>query len=69
LQSFGFRLHRRGEPGALVTLGTESLPSNVDDALFNPSGTHVAWGNVDGTVTVCDIQEVRRRLAAVGLGW
>ena len=36
---------------------------------FNPAGTHLAWGNADGTVTVGDIGEIQRRLAAVGLGW
>jgi serine/threonine protein kinase/WD40 repeat protein len=67
-QFFGFRLHRRGEADPLVTLGTDTLIAG-DLAVFNVSGTHVAWGNADGTVTLCDIQEVRRRLAAVGLGW
>jgi serine/threonine protein kinase/WD40 repeat protein len=36
---------------------------------FNAKGTHLAWGNVDGTVCVCDISAVQQRLAAVDLGW
>ena len=67
-QVFGLSLHRRGEERPLVTLALYDLRSGTR-ALFNVAGTHVAWGNADGTVTVCEIQEVRRRLAAVGLGW
>jgi hypothetical protein len=66
-QVFGLRLHRRGEERPLVTLAPYDLFSG--EVLFNAAGTYLAWGNADGTVTVCDIQEVRRRLAAVGLGW
>jgi WD40 repeat protein len=36
---------------------------------FNIKGTHLTWGNVDGTVTVCDLEEIQRRLAVIGLGW
>jgi serine/threonine protein kinase/WD40 repeat protein len=67
-QFFGFGLRQRGEAGSLVTLGTDTLIGS-DRGRFNVGGTHVAWGNADGTVTLCDIQGVRRRLAAIGLGW
>jgi WD40 repeat protein len=67
-QLFGLSLHRRGEERPLITFTPYDLLSGAS-ALFNVAGTHIAWGNADGTVTVCDIQEVRRRLAAVGLGW
>jgi hypothetical protein len=67
MQAFGLTLHRRGEQRPLVTLAPYDLLSGGQ--LFNVAGTHIAWGNADGTVTVCDIQEIRRRLAAVGLGW
>jgi hypothetical protein len=65
---FGYRLHRRGEESYLVTVGGDTIIT-AEDPLFNAVGTHVAWGTTDGTVTLCDIQEVRRRLAAIGLGW
>jgi WD40 repeat protein len=68
-QEFGLSLHRRGTERSLVTLAPNNMPSGTNGALFNVAGTHLAWGNADGTVTVCDIQEIRRRLAAVGLGW
>ncbi len=36
---------------------------------FSQDGRHAAWGNRDGTVTVCDFVELQRRLAELGLGW
>jgi hypothetical protein len=35
----------------------------------NLAGTHLAWGNADGTVTVCNLREINRRLMEVGLDW
>jgi WD40 repeat protein len=63
----GFELCR-GEDGArLVTLGFDSERGLW--VVFDRTGNRLAWGNNDGTVTVCDLEEVRRRLTAVGLGW
>jgi serine/threonine protein kinase/WD40 repeat protein len=67
-RGFGLKLHRRAEDHALVTLGGDILAGSVFP-VFNPKGTHITWGNADGTVTVCDIQGVRQRLAAMELGW
>jgi serine/threonine protein kinase/WD40 repeat protein len=64
----GFTLFRQGEKAPLVTLGID-YPIVGGSQRFNASGSHFAWGNVDGTVTVCDLQEVRRRLTALDLGW
>jgi hypothetical protein len=36
---------------------------------FSRDGLHLAWGNTDGTVSLLDLKEIQRRLAAVGLGW
>jgi hypothetical protein len=36
---------------------------------FSPDGREVAWGNREGSVSVCDLDEVQRRLAEVDLGW
>jgi hypothetical protein len=65
--AFGFSLHRMGDPLPLVTLGIdiECSPRST----FNLDGTRLAWGNRDGTVTVCYLAEVQRRLAAIGFGW
>jgi WD40 repeat protein len=65
--AFGFSLHRMGDPLPLVTLGIdiECSPRST----FNLDGTRLAWGNRDGTVTVCYLAEIQRRLAAIGFGW
>jgi len=65
---FGFSLYRAGEPNPLVTLGIDML-SVEESATFSGDGTRLAWGNQDGTVTVCDLPEIQRRLAALGFGW
>jgi hypothetical protein len=36
---------------------------------FSRDGRIVAWGEPDGTVSVCNLVEVQRRLAEFGLGW
>jgi WD40 repeat protein len=65
--SYGISLLRPDEKSALVTLGIDSEVSSHPH--FSPRGKHLAWGNTDGSVTVCDIDEVRRRLTELGLGW
>src|SRR5205823_2698065 len=62
----GLSLFRRGNQTPLVTLGID-VRANAVVNQFNPAGTHFAWGSVDGSVAVCDIAEVQRRLASVGL--
>ena len=52
----------------VVTVGIDLVVTSVR-AAFDPAGTHFAWGNEDGTVTVCDIPRLQRRLAEVRLGW
>jgi len=65
---YGFSLGRWGENRPLVTLGIDSQVFAMLKP-FSDDGRLVAWGNTDGTVHVCDIHEVQRRLAAVELGW
>lgn len=36
---------------------------------FSPDGHLVAWGTEDGTVMVCEIDQVMKRLRELGLGW
>ena len=50
---------------AILTVTALAQAINVKTA----AGTQLAWGNIDGTVTVADLNEVQRRLAAEGLGW
>ncbi len=65
---YGLRLYRPGNTNPLVTLGLD-VQTSSRDAKFNVAGSHVAWGNADGTVLVCDLVEVQKRLAGIGLGW
>ena len=52
----------------LVTFNIDEQPISLM-ASFSMSGNYLAWGNGNGTVTVCDLEQVRARLAALGLGW
>jgi WD40 repeat protein len=50
----------------LVDLG---IDSEVRVSIFDSERRTFAWGSADGTVFVADLNEVQRRLAAVGMGW
>jgi WD40 repeat protein len=63
----GFALRTRGGGAPLVVLGLEDSP--LSPPLFDGSGDRVAWGNGDGTVTLCRLGAIRARLAELGLGW
>jgi hypothetical protein len=66
---FRFLLFDRDRPAPLVRIPQDD-PRHDEISQFSPDDRHqVVWGNVDGTVTVCDLREIQRRLAAVGLGW
>jgi WD40 repeat protein/tRNA A-37 threonylcarbamoyl transferase component Bud32 len=51
----------------LVVLGIDEAVTAMP--VFDRSGDRLAWGNADGTVTVCRLSAIRKRLAQVGLGW
>jgi serine/threonine protein kinase/WD40 repeat protein len=52
-----------------VSLVGFDLGSNITRAKFSHTGTLVAWGNANGTVSVSSIPTVHRRLAEIGLDW
>jgi serine/threonine protein kinase/WD40 repeat protein len=64
-----FSLMRRKDRALLVQLGIDAAPNTISDIQFNSVENQLAWGNADGTVTICDIRGMQRRLAEVGLGW
>ncbi|HLJ92469.1 MAG TPA: protein kinase [Gemmataceae bacterium] len=64
----GIGLFRGRSTTPVVTLGIDSQLSSFWIP-FNSAGTHLVWGNADGTVILCDIEEVRRRLTNLRLGW
>jgi len=51
----------------LVTLGMET--ATLGPVTFDLAGTQLAWGNPDGTVTVCDLKRIHDRLSEAGLEW
>lgn len=51
-----------------VRLGLNGQPV-LQTVRFHPKSTHLAWGNEDGTVSVCELAVVQERLSSVGLGW
>ena len=55
------------EPNSGVTLGIDG--GSAVNPQFDRAGNQLAWGNTDGTVTVCDLKEIRERLGSVGLAW
>jgi serine/threonine protein kinase/WD40 repeat protein len=65
--SMGYPLYRRDDKSAVAKLGIDTV--NGGPASFNFPGTHLAWGTGECTVLVCEIAEVQRRLAELGLGW
>jgi WD40 repeat protein/tRNA A-37 threonylcarbamoyl transferase component Bud32 len=67
---FGILSHtlvRRKDRAAVITLGIDQ--NTLGNPRFSPDGMQLAWGNLDGTVMLCDLSAMRRRLATVGLGW
>jgi serine/threonine protein kinase/WD40 repeat protein len=63
----GIELYRGTAAEPVVTLNLDG--TGLPQVVFDVAGTHLAWGNADGSVNVCDIEAVRRRLTALGLGW
>ena len=78
LQSSGFRSHllARLTPWATIALrprGAVALLRLVNDSLwaasqFSRDGRSVIWADSDGGVSLCELREVRERLAGAGLG-
>jgi WD40 repeat protein len=63
----GYALFGRDDSAPRLLLGIESTPSFIP--VFSGQGDLLAWSNADGTVSVCDLQHVRKRLSEIGLEW
>jgi serine/threonine protein kinase/WD40 repeat protein len=64
----GFALFRRGDETPVVTMGANIKLTSMQ-MQFSVDGKLLAWGNLDGSARVADIEEVRRQLANYGLNW
>jgi serine/threonine-protein kinase len=67
----GFRcvaLHVFGRADPLVRFGLDKDATGVTIAV-DASGRFAAWGNADGTVSLCDLQETRNQLRSINLDW
>jgi serine/threonine protein kinase/WD40 repeat protein len=64
----GTSICREEQETPMVTLDLDGMISSHPRFLY-ARGTHVAWGNRNGTVTVCDLARIQENLAAIGLQW
>ncbi len=65
--SAGFAVRQRGEKDTLIILGIDrAAPARP---LFSPNGQVLAWANDDGTISVCNLDALRSKLAQTNLGW
>jgi serine/threonine protein kinase/WD40 repeat protein len=62
-----FHYHPQGRAGPEIPFLQDR---ETDGAfLFAPDGSHIAWAAGDHSLTICDLVEVQRAMAAYGLGW
>ena len=59
----------RGDNDEVLFTFGDAYATSTEHEAFSTDGRYVASGNIDGTVTVCDIERVRNKLADLGLGW
>jgi serine/threonine protein kinase/WD40 repeat protein len=64
----GLMLVPKGRSDGVLQLDREGRSTTVRMPL-SADGTLFAWGASDGTVYVCNLPEIRRRLTVIGLGW
>jgi hypothetical protein len=64
----GFAVYRRADEKPVVTLGVNVRITSMQ-MQFSVDGKLAAWGNIDGSVYVASIEELRRQLANYGLNW
>jgi WD40 repeat protein len=64
-----YTVHELGRDTPLLTIAADPITITGNLSEFSRDGRIVTWCNLDGTVSVCDLVEVQRRLAEIGLGW
>jgi hypothetical protein len=68
-QPASLSLHERGRTDPLLQVVLDVAAGAPNNSQFTPDGRFVVWGRLDGTVTVCDLIAVNRRLSEIGIGW
>jgi eukaryotic-like serine/threonine-protein kinase len=58
-----------GDGCLLANLGIDRSKSSELAAPFNSDGKRIAWGNLDGSVMVAELEEIQSGLARAGLNW
>ncbi len=64
----GVWLYEEDKDGPVVGLGLDPT-TFAFQVQFDPTGRLLAWGNTDGSVSVCDLPTVRAKLAELELDW
>ncbi len=67
-QTHIYSIHDRKRKSPILQIAVNSY-SNSLPTPFSPDGRQLIWGNNEGSVSICELDEVRRRLAEVDLGW
>jgi serine/threonine protein kinase/WD40 repeat protein len=67
-RTFTCVIHEREQARSVLQIATHSSTGSVLIS-FSPDGRSVVWGNSDGSVSICDLDEVKSWLSKVGLGW
>jgi dipeptidyl aminopeptidase/acylaminoacyl peptidase len=65
----GTGLYRTGDEQPLVVLALDDVAASCYQNQFSRDGRLMAWPSRNGSIYVAEIQEVRRQLAHLGLGW
>jgi WD40 repeat protein len=65
----GIGFHQRGQAAPAFTILPGLIPGIPREVLFSPNGQFVTWPNGDGSITVCELQEIYSRLENAGLQW
>jgi WD40 repeat protein len=63
----GFTLMASNISRPLLRVGIDA--SSTRSSCFNSTGDLFAWGNGDGTVTLCNLKDIHRRLTQLNLQW
>lgn len=62
----GCFLFRDGDLQPILNLALDAM---IGCAAFDRTGMRLVWGGRDGSVVICDLREIERRLRQAGLGW